>query len=60
MELKLEVYKTGKPHVFHVVVGDKGVPDYTIYAEDENEAAALLAEDVYDLLDHREDVGDYP
>lgn len=58
MELKLEICKTGKPHVFHVAVGDKGVPDYTIYAEDENEAAAILADDVYALLDHREDVGD--
>ncbi len=60
MEVKLEINKTGKPHVFTVSVGDNVIPDYRIYAADENEAADLLADDVYSLLARHEDVEDEP
>lgn len=56
MEVKLGVFEDEEPHVFYVSVEGRGVPDFRIKADTEEEARDYLLSEVYNALDGLEDI----
>ena len=56
MEGKLKVIAAKEPHVFYVSVEGRGVPDFRIKSDTEEEARDYLLSEVYNALDGREDI----